>query len=70
MSAGTFTVGTTGAVDLELNAAGSAMSYDRIGISLEPDASDPALNGRNVLGALMRAPDRSVVGESDFGPRG
>lgn len=54
VSAGTFTVGTAGAVDLELNAAGDATSYDRIGISLEPDAADPALNGRSVLAATVR----------------
>lgn len=53
VSAGTFTVGTAGAVDVELNAAGLAASYDRIGISLEPDAADPALNGRNVLAATI-----------------
>ncbi len=47
-------MGTAGAVDLELNAAGLATSYDRIGISLEPDAADPALNGRNVPAAAMR----------------
>lgn len=55
VSAGTFTVATAGAAELELNAAGSPISYDRIGITLEPDAADPALNGRNVLVAPVRA---------------
>ncbi len=52
VSAGTFTV-ASGAVEVDLNAAGSATSYDRIGITHEPDAADPALNGRNVLAARL-----------------
>lgn len=55
VSAGTFTVATRDAFALELNAAGSAKAYDRIGISLEPDGADPALNGSNVLAAPVRS---------------
>lgn len=51
VSAGTFTVATRDGFDLELNAAGSPDDYDRIGITLEPDAEDPAKNGRSVLAA-------------------
>lgn len=57
VSAGTFTVADRGggAVELELNAAGPVTRYDRIGITREPDAADPAANGRNVLAAPLAA---------------
>ena len=51
VSAGTFTVSTRDGFDFELNAAGSPKDYDRIGITLEPDARDPAKNGPSVLAA-------------------
>ena len=51
VSAGTFTVGGDEPVSLELNAAGPVTRYQRIGITREPDAADPAANGRNVLAA-------------------
>ncbi len=55
VSAGSFTVASGGVLELELNVAGRAERYDRIGITREPDAADPALNGRNVLVAPLRA---------------
>jgi anti-sigma-K factor RskA len=51
VSAGTFTVGDSEPVSLELNAAGPVARYERIGITREPDAADPAANGRNVVAA-------------------
>lgn len=54
VSAGTFTVGDGERVLLELNAAGAVARYQRIGITREPDAADPAANGPNVLAAPLR----------------
>ena len=51
VSAGTFSVGDGDRVSLELNAAGAVARYERIGITREPDAADPAANGPNVLAA-------------------
>ena len=55
VSAGTFTVGDGEPISLELNAGGPVRRYERIGITREPDAADPAANGRNVLAAPLGA---------------
>jgi len=50
VSAGTFKVADDGWVDLYFYAAADREHYDRIGITREPDALDPARNGPRVLG--------------------
>jgi hypothetical protein len=56
VSAGTFTVGVDGRADLRLATSADVSSYDRIGITREPDGVDPARNGPSVVvGALAAA---------------
>lgn len=53
VSAGTFTVDADGRADVRLIAAARGTGYDRLGITREPDALDPARNGPSVVvGAL------------------
>jgi hypothetical protein len=53
VSAGTFRVGADGRADVRLTTAARAGRYERMGISREPDAADPARNGPAVVvGAL------------------
>ena len=49
VSAGTFGTGEDGRADVRLTAAAQPGRYSRIGVTREPDRSDPARNGPNVL---------------------
>jgi len=49
VSAGTFSTGEDGRADVRLTAAASPARFSRIGVTREPDSSDPARNGPNVL---------------------
>ncbi len=49
LSAGTFTVGEDGQAEVRLSTAARRGSYERIGITREPDAADPARNGDPVV---------------------
>lgn len=49
VSAGAFRVGPDGSADVNLRADTPARRVTRMGVSLEPDARDPARNGRQVL---------------------
>lgn len=53
VSAGTFTVGPDGRADVELTAAATTRGYARLGVTREPDGSDPARNGPSVLSAAL-----------------
>lgn len=55
VSAGTFTAPTVDEVRLTLTTAARPAAYDRIGITREPDALDPARNGPNVLAGALPA---------------
>lgn len=55
VSAGTFTVDTDGRADLRLATAARAESYDRLGITREPDGLDPARNGPSVVVGPLRS---------------
>lgn len=53
VSAGTFTVDADGRADVRLATAARAGTYERLGITREPDGLDPARNGPSVVvGAL------------------
>lgn len=54
VSAGTFTLGRSGAATLVLATAANATGYERIGITREPDGLDPRRNGPNVLAGRLR----------------
>ncbi len=56
VSAGTFTAVAGDEVRLTLTTAARPAAYDRIGITREPDALDPARNGPNVLAGRLPAP--------------
>jgi hypothetical protein len=49
VSAGAFRVGPDGSADVNLHVEGPAGRFSRMGVSLEPDAQDPARNGRRML---------------------
>ncbi len=49
VSAGTFRVGRDGKADVVLTSAARPGSYQRLGITREPDGLNPARNGPNVL---------------------
>lgn len=49
VSAGTFRVGADGAAEAALTSAALPAGYERIGVSREPHALDPAKNGPDVL---------------------
>ncbi len=49
VSAGTFSTGEDGRADVRLTVAAQPGRYSRIGVTREPDTSDPARNGPNVL---------------------
>lgn len=49
VSAGAFRVGPDGSADVNLRVEGPAGRFSRMGVSLEPDARDPARNGRRML---------------------
>lgn len=53
VSAGTFTVDADGRADLELATAATVERYQRLGITREPDALDPARNGPTVVTAPL-----------------
>lgn len=53
VSAGTFTVDAAGRADLELATAATVERYQRLGITREPDALDPARNGPTVVAAPL-----------------
>jgi len=48
VSAGTFTVDARGRADVRLTSAARGDRYERLGITREPDAADPARNGPSV----------------------
>lgn len=54
VSAGTFTVATGGEISVTLTTAARPAGYDQIGVTREPDATDPARNGPNVLAGRLR----------------
>lgn len=54
VSAGTFTVATGGEISVILTTAARPAGYDRIGVTREPNATDPARNGPNVLAGRLR----------------
>lgn len=49
VSAGAFRVGPDGSADVNLRVEAPAGRFSRMGVSLEPDARDPARNGRRML---------------------
>jgi len=53
VSAGTFTVDAAGRADLRLSTAARGPGYDRLGITREPDAVDPARNGPTVVAGAL-----------------
>lgn len=54
VSAGTFTVDGEGKAKLRLTTAARGEGYQRVGITREPDARDPARNGPSVAIGLLR----------------
>lgn len=53
VSAGTFTVGKQARVTVQLAVAARPSGYNSIGVTREPDATNPARRGPNVLGAAL-----------------
>lgn len=53
VSAGTFRVPAAGTVDVRLATAARPRTYERIGVTREPDHADPARNGPNVLAGRL-----------------
>jgi hypothetical protein len=53
VSAGTFGVGDDGEARVRLTAAVDPREFSRIGVSLEPNPDDPAVNGPNVLSGSL-----------------
>jgi anti-sigma factor RsiW len=53
VSAGTFTVDARGRADVRLTCAARPASYERLGITREPDGYDPARNGPGVVAARL-----------------
>ena len=49
VSAGAFGVGPDGSADVNLRVEAPTARFSRMGVSLEPDARDPARNGRRML---------------------
>jgi hypothetical protein len=55
ISAGTFTVGPSGTVTVQLACGADSNRYESIGITREPDAIDPRRLGPNILAAQLPA---------------
>lgn len=55
VSAGTFTVDPDGRAQVRLSTAAEITRYERLGITREPDALDPARNGPSVVVAALRS---------------
>lgn len=53
VSAGTFTVGADGRADLRLTTGARIGRYERISITREPDATDPARNGPSIAAGAL-----------------
>lgn len=54
VSAGTFTVDPDGRARVRLSTAARITGYERLGITREPDALDPARNGPSIVVAALR----------------
>jgi hypothetical protein len=54
LSGGTFRVDRDGKADVQLTAAASPREFRSMGVTLEPDAADPARNGVAVLAGRIR----------------
>ncbi len=55
VSAGTFTVGTSGHATVTLATAAHPGQYSTLGVTLEPDGLNPARRGPNILHAILHA---------------